>query len=106
MSTIGKFQKLTTTDYNLNKVQENVASAINSISIQPLVTGNLLASVVLVVGNNTVYHNLGAPLVGWLVTRMRDGYTQLYDMQTTNPTPDKTLVLNSSAPVTIDLVVF
>lgn len=106
MSTLGKFQRLVTQDYNLNRVQDNVATAINSLSIQPLVTGNLLPSVSLAVGSNTIYHNLGAPLQGWLVTRMRDTFSQIYDTQGTNPTPAKTLVLQSSTAITIDLVVF
>lgn len=89
----------------LNQVQYNVAQVLEPLSQQPLAYGNLLKSVVLAVGDNNVNHLLSVPLTGWIVTRKRAN-SDIFDKQDTNQTPQLTLVLNSSAAVTVDLFVF
>ncbi len=106
MPALGKFQKITTTDYAVNQLQSNISKVVDNLSVQPLITGNLLQKVALVVGNNTIYHGLDAPLKGWIVTRIRGVAATFYDNQDTNISQSKTLILYSSAAVTVDLVVF
>ncbi len=103
MSTLAKFNKLITNDYNINQLQNNVSTVVDSLSIQPLITGTLLKGVVLATGNNTIYHNLGAPLQGYIVTTVNAPVT-IYNAGSS--TPDKTLTLHSSGNATINLVVF
>lgn len=99
------FQKLTTTDRVVNQIQDNLGRTLNPLTNQPLNSGNILTSVTLVTGANSINHKLGRPLVGWFVTRIRASAT-LYDTQDTNKTPNLTLNLVSSANVVVDLFVF
>lgn len=71
----------------------------------PLNSVSILKNISLATGTNTVNHLLSAPLQGWYVIRKRAA-ADIYDLQDTNPTPQLTLVLHSSAPVIVDLVVF
>lgn len=106
MPALPKFQRIQTNDSDINRLQTNITKVVDTLSVQPLTIGNLLKSVVLVVGDNTIYHGLNAPLTGWIPTRIRAMATSLYDKQDTNSTPSQTLILNSSAAVTVDLFVF
>ena len=90
----------------LNRLQALWAAQLNPLLAQPLAGSVLLANVVLAAGSNTVNHNLGRALQGWLPVRFQGGWAQLYDLQSTNPLPDRTLTLVASAPVTVSLLVF
>ena len=99
-----RFKKINTQSYELNTVQENVASTLDAVSTLPLVNGNLLENVSLSVGDNSVPHGLQR-LRGWIIVR-RDGVSDIYDKQTGNALKQRTLELNSSAAVTVSLWVF
>lgn len=88
-----------------NMMQSQWASQLNPVIANSLVQGVLLERVSLSSGLNTINHRLGRKLKGWFVTRIR-GPASLYDTQDTNQMPDKTLTLNSSAAVIVDLWVF
>jgi hypothetical protein len=90
----------------LSMMQTAWAQSINPVLSQALLKGNTLNNVVLSVGDNVIDHKLGRPLQGWIVIRMQDGFTQLYDKQNSNQMKDKTLVLNSSGIGRVDLIVF
>lgn len=102
---IGKFQKITTSDRVINQIQDNITKVVNPLTNIPLNSGNLLTSVSLVSGLNTVNHKLGRALVGWFIVRQRAA-ASVYDTQDTNLTPTLTLNLSSSANVIVDLFVF
>lgn len=87
-------------------MQTNWASQLNPLLSLPLNSSVLLQDIELVTGDNSINHKLGRKLQGWIVTRMIDGFVQLYDKQNDNNMPDKTLVLNASGSGTIDLIVF
>ena len=70
-----------------------------------LTQGQQLDDVKLIMGTTTINHNLGRKLQGWF-TVSKNAAADIYDSQMTNPTPDKTLQLVSSAPVTISLWVY
>lgn len=70
----------------------------------PLNSASILKNQSLGTGTTTINHRLGAPLQGWYIIRQRAGAT-IYDLQDTNPTPQLTLVLHSSAPVVVDIAV-
>ncbi len=100
-----KFQLLSTTDQNLQLVQQNLVRTLNPIFNTPTLAGNLLTNVALVTGLNSINHGLGRNLNGWEIVRQR-ALANLWDSQDSNKTPTLTLTLNSSADVVVDIYVF
>lgn len=89
----------------LGLMQTSWASQLNPLLFSPLAAPILLKNVSLVSGDNTINHLLGKSLIGWAVVRQRSAAT-LYDKQDVNSMPSLTLVLNASASVVVDLIVF
>lgn len=89
----------------LDQMQTTWASQLNPIIANPTVNNFILKNVALKTGINVINHKLGRNLQGWKSTRIRASAT-FYDDQDNNPTPNLTLVLVSSADVTVDLEVF
>ncbi len=99
------FQLVQTSDRNVNQLQQSIAQAVNPLLQNPVTQGNLINGVSLVVGSNTINHGLNAALQGWIIVGI-NGIASVYDAQATNPSPGKTLILISSAAVTVNLYVF
>lgn len=97
------FKKAYTTDKDLNSVQENVEEVVAPLLKNPLLDGQILSNISLTTGSNSVSHKLGRKLQGWLIVD-KDANSNIY--RETSPTPTLTLVLNSSANVTVSLYVF
>lgn len=89
----------------LDLMQTKWAQELNPVISNPVLQNNILKNLALVVGTNVINHKLGRKLIGWQTSRVRASAT-FYDNQDTNQTPELTLILVASAPVTIDLVVF
>ncbi len=89
----------------LSQTQNTWATSLNPLLNRPANNSIILPQVKLTTGTNVVNHRLGRKLQGWIPVRIRASAT-FYDQQDTNQTPDLTLVLVSSADVTIDLEVF
>lgn len=85
----------------INRVQNQSLLLLTDESINP----PNLNGIALVVGSNIIKHNLNRKLVGWKVIG-QNAVASLYDTQATNKTPEITLVLVSSAVVTVKLEVF
>lgn len=100
-----KFQKLVTQDRVINQLQQNVEQVLNPLLGQPLNSGNILTSISLNSGSNTIDHKLGRKLQGWFTVRVRSSAT-IFDTQDSNPTPQLNLLLTASANVVVDLFVF
>lgn len=98
--------KFKSDDQSLTLMQSAWATQLDPVLKLPLSTSVLLKSVELVVGANSVNHKLGRKLVGYFITRMRTLHSDIYDTQDSNRTPDLTLLLNSSAAVVVDILVF
>lgn len=95
-----------TSDRNLNQIQRNFLDGLQPILQSPLVNGTLLSGIELISGQtNIVNHGLNRKLLGWVLTRVRAQST-VWDDQDLNPDPDKTLLLQCSTNVTVDLYVF
>lgn len=82
------------------------ASMIEPFLNNPTLNTVLLPNIPLTTGANTINHRLGRPLKGWYITRIRNAPATFYDTQDSNPIPTRTLTLNSSADVIVDIVVF
>jgi len=89
----------------LANMQTTWAQQINPLLSNPLNNGIILKNVPLVEGKNVINHKLGRTLQGWIMTRVRASAT-FYDAQDSNSSPQLTLVLYSSAAVTVDIGVF
>ncbi len=92
-------------DKDLNLLQTGWSKILNPFIDRLQNKTNILKSVALASGDTVINHKLGYPLNGWRLVRVRAAAT-IYDKQDTNRTPETTLVLNSSAAVTVDLEVF
>lgn len=97
--------KLQTDNTQINQIQNNIVNALNPVLKNPLLSGAILKQINLKMGSNSVNHGLGQTLSGWFIIRQRAG-VNVYDGQDSNPNPDKTLILNSSSNVSVDLFVF
>lgn len=105
MSIAPKYSPIQCDDKVLNRVQDQIARVVNPLVTAPMLQLSVLPSLTLVAGLNTINHGLGRPVQGWAVLRAR-GAIMCYDKQDTNRTPEKTLLLVASAPITIDLGVY
>lgn len=94
-----------TNDRLINQLQQNVKQALDPVTDNPLVLGIILKDIVLTSGSNTINHKLGRTLQGWIIVRQQ-GPATFYDTQTSNLTPNLTLLLTSSANVTVNIYVF
>lgn len=101
---MASLQKFQSSIKELMLLQTAWISKLNPLLGNPANNSSILKDIKLVTGTNVVNHLLGAPLQGWSVVR-RNGPATIYDTQATNPTPELTLVLVASAPVTVTLEV-
>lgn len=97
--------KFGTANEELNLLQTTWAKQLDPLLRLPLNQSLLLKNVPLAVGANVVNHLLGRKLQGWTVVRLRAA-AAIYDTQDSNPIPNLTLNLSSSAAVVVDLLVF
>lgn len=94
-----------TASKDVSLLQTNWAKELNPLLRLPWNSGLILKSVELATGDNSIDTLLGRPLQGWIIVRSRAAAT-FYDKQDSNDMPSKTLVLNSSAVTTVDILVF
>lgn len=92
----------TTNSKDLSLLQTNWASQINPLLSNQITKGYLLTNVELLTGVNTINHLLSRKMVGWMIADI-DSAAVIYRTQ---PFNNKTLVLSTSAPATINLWVF
>jgi hypothetical protein len=97
--------RVNTNNRDLSLIQDYITSALTDLQQLPLSDSTILANVSLAVGLNTINHTLARRLIGWVIVRKRAA-TDIYDTQDNNPMPQKTLLLNSSAVSTVDILVF
>lgn len=93
-------------DMTFQQMQNSWAAILNPALAKEILNGNLVRNQVLVMGANVINHGLGRKLQGWMVTRLRDSFVQIYDTQDSNSMPNLTLNLNASAPVVVDVWCF
>lgn len=90
---------------NLVMLETRWASILNPVIANPLNSSIILKNITLSAGSNTVSTTLGRNLQGYIVIG-QNAASDIYDSQSTNPTPSTTLLLNSSAACTVNLLVF
>lgn len=97
--------KVQSDDRVLNLIQDKMLDVLNPLATLPLSDALILKSVTLAIGDNVINHGLGRKLVGWFVVR-KSAVSNIYDKQGSNTIPALTLILNSSAGCTVDILVF
>lgn len=97
--------RVVTDDRNINQLQENIIAPLNFILSKKIISNNILTSIPLAIGTNTINHLLSRELIGWFIVRQRSA-ANIYDDQDNNDNTSVSLLLVSDAAVTVDLVVF
>lgn len=88
----------------LARVQAELQRVLDPITQCPLLAGHLVAGVELTTAGAAVQHGLGRPVVGWFVVG-KDADARVWSSGE-SPNPDKFLLLDASATVTVSLWVF
>jgi hypothetical protein len=88
----------------IDQLQTRWKSEIDPVLSNLLVQGRIINES-LAAGDNTINHGLGRKLIGWIVVG-KSATADIYDKQSTNPSPQLSLVLSTPAPVTVSLWVF
>lgn len=91
-------------DLSLTLLQTAWGKIINPIISLPTNNGIFIKGINLVTGDNIVSHKLQRNLQGYIVTSMYNSYSNIYTKVSKQPTLN--LILNASAPTTIDLWVY
>lgn len=94
-----------TDDRNVNQLQQNLKQALDPFLKAALLQGYILSDVALSSGDNIIRHGLDRKLQGY-ITVLANAAATIYDKQSENTSPETTLILNASAPVTVSLYVF
>lgn len=101
-----KIPQVQTGDKNFVLFQTQLGKALQPILDNPVNFGLILPSVSLLASaTNVVNHGLNRKLIGYIITRQR-AQSSIWDSQDVNPQPNVSLLLNVSADVTVDLLVF
>ena len=100
-------KKYNTTDYELSKVQDNVADAFTPLFAQPWVNGTLVKTTLKANADTSINTGLGLVAQGWLVLSV-DKPCEIWLSNNTNSSPTKTLLLANNAPhdVAVTLWIF
>lgn len=99
-------KKINGSTNELSRLQSNLENWAVSIQKSGLNDGVLLQNISLTTGaTSSIEHKLGRAPVGWIIVRQRAN-AQVWDSQDANIFKTKSLALECSADVTIDLWVF
>jgi hypothetical protein len=101
---VPKLSRIQSTDRVMNQLQDQLHQTVNSIVNHPETHSLVLKNVQLKAGSNDISHGLGRELQGWRVIRQRS-QGSVFDQQDSNVTPHKTLSLNASHDMSVDLLV-
>jgi hypothetical protein len=100
------FKKINTDNYDLQKVQDSVAAAFQTLGVNFVVNGELVKGITLQSGvDNKVEHKLGRVPNGFFIAD-KNANADVWQSTTVNNIKDRLLLLRSSATVTINLWVF
>lgn len=91
-----------TSNKDLMLMQTKWAGELNPVLRNPLTNASQLTGIVLITGVNVINHLLGQQMQGWYITDINTGAS----IYRSAPFNNLTLTLTSSAPATVNLVVF
>ncbi len=99
-------RKINSDDREISKLENYLEQFLGQFSDSDIISGLLLRKIALTTGQlNTVEHKLNRPILGYVVTR-KNTDSSVWDEQDSNLLPGRTINLQCSADVTVDLWVF
>jgi hypothetical protein len=105
---IPDYKTSTFDNHDLQQLDNNISDFSINIAKSEIVDGRIIEDYSLINGDNYIPHGLNRVLRGWFPVR-KSGNANIYDKQadtTIDVRPSSTLVLNSSAAITVSLWVF
>lgn len=100
------FIKIVSQESDTQRLQDNIELFLKQIKNISILDGVLLEDVSVPTGSDVVIpHKLNRKLVGYIVVR-NSAEATIWDKQSDNTLPGKTLILKSSADTTISMWVF
>ena len=90
-------------DKDFQLYQTQLQKTLQPLTSNPMNYGNILTGIALAAGQTSVSHKLNRAYQGWIIVDI-NGASSVYSSTSSDPT--KFLVLNSSAAVTVSLLVF
>lgn len=106
MAGIKAFKKISQSDKQAAKFQDNVEQALVPVLNSPLLGGVLLKGTTLLTGqSNLVEHKLSREPLGWFIVRKRASAI-VWDEQDNNTFKKKSIDFRCSADVVVDLYIF
>lgn len=100
----GKTTTLSTVVRAYNTAISNLNQIFTSL-LKRVQLDSILLEDKVVSGNTIIPHTLGRTLTGWQIVR-QSGPALLWDTQQSNPKPETYLYLNSTAKITVSILVF
>lgn len=101
---IPKFRAIGTTDRVLQKLQDALSKIFNSLETKSIIDGRLINDVFITSGTpKEIDHGLQRPIIGWIIVGKNANavvWSSISDI------PNRTLIFNASANVTVSLWVF
>ena len=104
--TLRKFERVSTDDSTLNRIQERVEDAFLPVTSSSILDGKIINNVELASGTTSIIsHNLGRAIKGYIVIS-KNAAQHVYDTQSSNSNQDRFLHLTAGGTVTVSLWVF
>lgn len=101
-----RFSKNQTSDLTLSQVQDSLINCLNPVFTNPMLDGVLVKNVILAAGTNVIPNPIQREVQG-VMTLLKSTFADIHTgAQASNPSPTRTLILTSSAAVTVDLWIF
>tara|TARA_R110001583_G_scaffold139366_3_gene291537 strand:- start:1595 stop:1912 length:318 start_codon:yes stop_codon:yes gene_type:complete len=101
-----KFERVSTNDSTLSRIQERIEDAFVPVLSASILNGKIIKDVNLASGTTAkISHGLGRNLSGWIVVG-KNAAQHVYDLQSSNENKDKFLHLTAGGTVTVSLWVF
>lgn len=98
------FKQIFTSNYDLQKIQSQVAEQFDSISVTPFLNGNMVSATILTT-DTIVDHLLGRNYLGYIVIE-RFSAGDVYTSATVNQNKSKQLILKANSTTDVKLYVF
>jgi hypothetical protein len=101
------YKSVNTSDPTLSRIQSNIADSFIPVAKSEIIYGVILKDIKLTLSpsDNYLSHGLEAPVMGWIVIKS-NGYANIKESPTVNKLPQKQLILNVDADVTVSLWCF
>lgn len=101
------YNRVNPTNPEVQNMENSLVNTFSSIDKNPLLNNlNIIKTIVLTSGVDTyVDHKLGRAVAGWIVIN-KNGFGDVKQSSTTNLIPKSSIILQSNATITVDILFF